>query len=98
MPNSQTNLESIDSRVQISETGVGDMEISRFDRPGASWAEDVHAQRSGRGEVHRRGARRNLAGGKQRPAAQLEIRGNATAAGEVPLQVQWVHPNAVSGP
>src|SRR6266550_1760957 len=54
-------------------------------------------QRSAGCEVHPRSSERHVVIGKQRSAAQLKVRDDAPAGGEIPFQIQWIDTGSESG-
>src|SRR6185312_14550861 len=57
----------------------------------------MRAQRRRRREVHTVGSRRHIVVGEKRSAAEFKIRGNSSARGKVPLQIQGIETGSERG-
>src|SRR5258705_13757337 len=73
------------------------MHVAQLEAPVARVSQKVRPQRSRRREVHPVSPRRHVMISKQRPAAEFKIGYDPSPRGEVPLQVQRIETDSVSG-
>src|SRR5580658_279792 len=73
------------------------MQITQLHTPVKFRAEDVRAERRGGREVHGVRVGGDVVVGEERASAEFEIRREAAAANEIPLEAEWVESHAVGG-
>jgi hypothetical protein len=93
--NAKPHLHCINPRIRHGQSRVGDVQIAQFQAPVVLRAEDVRAQGGGRSEIHGVGPEGDVVVGEECASAEFEIRREAAAADEIPLQAERVETHAV---
>src|SRR5580700_793631 len=73
------------------------MQVAQLHTPVIFRAEDVRAERRGGGEVHGVRVGGDVVVGEQRASAEFEIRREAAAANEIPLEAERIESHPVGG-
>src|SRR5580700_9753693 len=91
---SKPDLHRVDSGIQICEACVRNVHIAEFHAYVVFHAEDVHAQRSLVHEVYSVGVGGDALICEERTAGEFDVRREAAAANEVPLEAERVEAHA----
>src|SRR5258708_8558680 len=51
-PDPQTNLEGVDARIEVGQSGVGDVHVARLDAPAVPGSEQMDAKHTAARKVH----------------------------------------------